>query len=68
MLSTYGKTIFAYQDNVLSVVQYDQSPVYSASWKGHTAIVKLLIDHRADITICNKVNLISVTFTMNQRV
>ena len=41
--------------SVVSYLQSGRTPVYTASWKGHTAVVELLIENGADISICEEV-------------
>ena len=38
--------------------QNGRTPLYWASSRGHTAVVKILMENNADINICNKVNII----------
>ena len=46
-----------YHDNVVLIhVQDGATPLYIASWKGHGAVVKLLLDHHADVSISKKVS------------
>ena len=45
-----------YHDNVLLIhVQDGQTPLFIASWKGHGAVVKLLLEHHADVSISKTV-------------
>ena len=39
----------------ISPLQYGRTPVYCASQKGNTAVVELLIENGADVTLCDKV-------------
>ena len=41
--------------SLLFSLQFGQTPVYSASCQGHSAVVQLLIENGADISICNEV-------------
>ena len=43
------------QCSVVCSLQNGVTPVYSASSKGHTAVVQLLIENGADISICDEV-------------
>ena len=36
-------------------LQHGMTPVYSASQRGHSAVVQLLIENGADVTICDEV-------------
>ena len=36
-------------------LQNGVTPVFSASWKGHSAVVQLLMENGADITLSSKV-------------
>ena len=36
-------------------LQHGETPVWSASCQGHTAVVQLLIENGADVTICKEV-------------
>ena len=36
-------------------LQVGETPLYIASWKGHGAVVKLLLEQHADVSICKKV-------------
>ena len=40
---------------ILYSLQYGQTPVYLASWRGHVPVVKLLMKIGADIKICKEV-------------
>ena len=45
-----------YHDNVVLIhVQDGETPLYIASWKGHGAVVKLLLEQHADVNICKTV-------------
>ena len=44
------------QCSVVCSLQDGDTAVNLASWKGHTAVVKLLIENGADISICDKVH------------
>ena len=45
-----------YHDNVLLIhVQTGETPLYIASWKGYGAVVKLLLEQHADVSICQTV-------------
>ena len=52
-------TVSHVQCSVVCSLQNGDTPVNIASWKGHTAVVKLLIENGADISICDKVHHIS---------
>ena len=41
--------------SLLFSLQSGETPVWTASWKGHSAVVQLLIENGADINICNEV-------------
>ena len=43
-------------DNVLLIhVQDGETPLYIASWNGHGAVVKLLLEQHADVSISKTV-------------
>ena len=45
-----------YHDNVVLIhVQTGTTPLYIASLKGHGAVVKLLLEQHADVSICRRV-------------
>ena len=37
-------------------IQDDRTALYIASWIGHGAVIKLLLQHHADVNICMKVH------------
>ena len=39
----------------LSSVQASRTPLFYASWKGHVAVVQLLLQNNADVSICKAV-------------
>ena len=41
--------------SVCIYIQEGRTALYYASWKGHTAIVPLLLKEKADVSICKKV-------------
>ena len=41
--------------SLLLSLQFGETPVYSASMEGHSAVVQLLIENGADISICDEV-------------
>ena len=43
------------QCSVVCSLQSGDTPVNIASWSGHTAVVQLLIENGADISICDEV-------------
>ena len=46
-----------YHDNVVLIhVQNGQTPLYIASWRGHGAVVKLLLEQHADVSISKTVS------------
>ena len=56
-LSMVLKEVSSYR-NCCLLIQYAQdgaTPLYIASWKGHGAVVKLLLQQHAAVSICKKV-------------
>ena len=41
--------------NTCLITQVGMTALYIASWKGHEAVVKLLLQQHADVSICKKV-------------
>ena len=50
-------------DNVLIHVQDGMTSLYIASWKGHGAVVKVLLEQHADVSTCKKVIWLSMYIT-----
>ena len=47
---------FLYHDNMVLIhVQDGRTPLFIASWKGHGAVVKLLLEHHADVSVSKTV-------------
>ena len=42
--------------HVLLFSQVGESPLYTASWEGHTGVVELLLQHNADLNISDEVS------------
>ena len=49
---------------ILYNVQDGETPLYIASWKGHGAVVKLLLEQHADVSICQTVYMINCCYAV----